>query len=190
MTISSLSSTTEVYALQQQQQAQRKPPSMGNTAQLLGMSTDDLQSALKSGQTLDDLASSKGVSSTDLRSAIKSDIQANKPADAPDLSDDQLTQMATSIAAGKGPGGPHGAHHGHHHTSGGDSDSDATTADQNLATLASSLGVGQTDLLSKLTQGVDFGTLLGESSSTANAYTPDASTSATVDGGVAVDTYA
>jgi hypothetical protein len=187
MTISSLSTTQDVYALQQQQQAQRpKPPSMDNTAQLLGMSTDDLQSALKSGQTLDDLASAKGVSSTDLTNAIKTDIQANTPAGAPDLSDDQLTQMAGSIAAGKGPGGPHGAHHGHHHKS----DSDATTADNNLATLASSLGVSQTDLLSKLTQGVDFGSLLGESDTTNHPYTAVASPSATVDGGVAVDTYA
>src|SRR5262249_41979708 len=138
--------------------------SMDNTAQLLGMSTDDLQSALKSGQTLDDLASAKGVSSTDLTNAIKTDIQADKPA------------------------GAHGAHHGHHHKS--NSDSDATTADNNLATLASSLGVSQTDLLSKLTQGVDFGSLLGESDTATNPYSADASTTATVDGGVAVDTYA
>jgi hypothetical protein len=76
MTISSLSNTADVQALQQQQQQRRQPPSMDDTAQLLGLSTDDLRSALKSGQTLDDLASAKGVSSADLTNAIKSDIQA------------------------------------------------------------------------------------------------------------------
>jgi hypothetical protein len=94
------------------------------------------------------------------------------------------------LAAGKAPGGPHGAHHGGHHHSGSAGDSDATTADDNLATLAGSLGVSQTDLLSKLTQGVDFSTLLGESSATTNPYTASAATTATVDGGVAVDLYA
>ena len=100
--------TTGIQALQPPPQ-RPQPPTMDTTAQLLGMSTDDLQSALKSGQTLDDLASAKGVSSTDLTTAIKTDIQANKPAGAPDLSDDQLTQMATNIAAAKGPGGAHRA---------------------------------------------------------------------------------
>jgi hypothetical protein len=149
MTIPSLS-TTDVQALQQQPHQRRQPPSMDNTAQLLGMSTDDLQSALKSGQTLDDLASAKGVSSTDLTNAIKTDIQANKPAGAPDLSDDQLTKMATDIAAGKGPGGAHHAHHGHRPSPG-----DA--------------GPGPVPVA---------------------GYTADASTTATVDGGAAVDTYA
>jgi hypothetical protein len=150
MTISALSTTTDVQALQSQPQHRRRPPSMDNTAQLLGLSTDDLQSALKSGQTLDDLASSKGVSSTDLTNAITSDIQANKPADAPQLSDDQLTQMAASIAAGKGPGGAHRAHH-HQRPS-------ASDADPAPAPVA--------------------------------GYTAGASTTASVDGGVAVDTYA
>jgi hypothetical protein len=184
MNISSVPTTT---ALPQATRQPPKPPTFDNAAKLLGMSTDDLQSALKSGKTLDDLAQDKGVASSDLTNAVKADLQAGKPAGAPDLSDDQLTLMATNVAAGKGPGGPHGAHHGHRHA--GDSD-DATTADANLADLASSLGVSQTDLLSKLTQGVDFSTLLGQSSSPANAYSASGATTATANGGVAVDTYA
>src|ERR1700742_846648 len=116
--------TAGIQALQPPPQ-RPKPPTLDTTAQLLGMSTDDLQSALKSGQTLDDLASAKGVSATDLTGAVKADLKAGKPAGAPDLSDDQLTQMATNIAAGQGPGGPHGAHRGHHKAS---SDTLATLA--------------------------------------------------------------
>jgi hypothetical protein len=186
MNISSVTTTT---ALPQATRQPPKPPTFDNAAKLLGMSTGDLQSALKSGETLDDLAQDKGVASSDLTNAVKADLQASKPAGAPDLSDDQLTQMATNVAAGKGPGGPHGAHHGHRHASAGDSD-DATTADTNLADLASSLGVSQTDLLSKLTQGIDFSTVLGQSSSPANPYSASGATTATANGGVAVDTYA
>jgi hypothetical protein len=97
----------------------RRPPqpaSLDNT-RLLGTTADDLRTQLQSGKTLDDLVSAKGISSGDLISAVKSDLQANKPAGAPDLSDDQLTQMATDVAAGKGPGRAHGHHH--HHGAGG-----------------------------------------------------------------------
>jgi hypothetical protein len=134
---------------------------------------------------MDDLAKARGVSQTDLTNAVKTDLQAGKPADAPDLSDDQLTQMATGIAAGKGP---HGAH-GHHHHQPAASD-DASTADANLSSLADSLGVSQTDLLGELKQGAHLSTLLSQSPATNNPYSADGSTTASVDGGLAVDLFA
>jgi hypothetical protein len=60
---------------------------------------DDLRTQLKSGTALDEIASSKGVSSSDLVSALKSDLQADEPADAPQLSDDQLTQPYSAASA-------------------------------------------------------------------------------------------
>ena len=109
MTIGSITTST-ASALQGASGShhRHKPPSLDKTAELLGVSADDLGTELKSGKTLDDIASDKGVSSDDLLSALKTDLKANKPAGAPELSDDQLTQMATGIAAGKGPGGPGG----------------------------------------------------------------------------------
>jgi hypothetical protein len=193
MTISSLSSSTDVTALTQATATQRqrpKPPDMTNTAKALGLSPDDLQSELKSGKTLDDIAQDKGVSSDDLLSAVKTDLQANKPADAPGLSDDQLTQMATGIAAGKGPGGP-GGPHGHHHHGGGQGQADASIlgtqasdTTSNLSSLADALGTSSDNLLSQLSSGADLSSLFGQSGS-ATWNSSGASTS-----GLAVDMYA
>jgi hypothetical protein len=160
-----------------------KPRPLDATAQLLGVSADELSTQLKSGKTLNDLASDKGVSSADLLSALKTDLKAHKPADAPELSDDQLTQMATGIAAGTGPRGP-GGPGGPPPVSSGAND-DATKAEANLKQLAESLGVSQSDLLDKLTAGVNFSSLLGSAST--NPYTASAHDLA---GGVAVDEYA
>jgi hypothetical protein len=193
MTISSLSSSTDVSALAQASQAQRpKPPDMTNTAQALGLSTDDLQSELQSGQTLDSIAQDQGVSNDDLLTAVKSDLTANKPADAPAMSDDQLTQMATGVAAGKGPGGVGGAHGHHHHGGGGGSGqadaailgTDASDTTQNLSSLADALGTSSDDLLSQLESGTDLSSAFSQSGS-ATWNTSGASTS-----GLAIDTYA
>ena len=53
-----------------------KPPAMDNTAEALGLSTDDLQGQIKSGKTLDDIAKAQGVAD-DLLKALKSDLTAN-----------------------------------------------------------------------------------------------------------------
>jgi hypothetical protein len=162
----SISAINSASALQYAPRTERprEEPSLDNTAKLLGVSADDLRTQLKAGTTLDDVASSKGVSSGDLVSALKTDLQANKPAGAPELSDDQLTQMATNIAAGKGPGRAHG-HHGHH----GDAPGAAPQA--RLQDLATTLGVSADDLLNALQSGAKL-------------------SSASVDGGVVVDQYA
>jgi hypothetical protein len=184
MTIGSIS-TTGLGAVQgTDQRRTHKGPSLDNTAKALGLSADDLKSQLKSGKTLNDIASSKGVSSDDLMTALKTDLKANKPADAPELSDDQLTEMATNVAAGKGPKGPHG-HHGHGGPPPAANSDDATTAESNLASLASSAGLSQTDLLTQLTSGTDFKTLMSNAKS--NPYT---AATYNVSGGVMVDSYA
>jgi hypothetical protein len=159
-----------------------KPPAMDNTAEALGLSTDDLQNQLKSGTTLDDIAKAQGVSSDDLLKALKSDLTANKPAGVPSLSDDQLTEIATSIAAGKGPQGPGGPVGSPPPRGKG---GDGSSTDTNLATLADGLGISSAELIQKLQQGFNTSSLWG--SSTPNAYT---SSKYNVAGGVAVDTYA
>ena len=81
------------------------PPSLSDTASLLGISTDTLSCDLQSGDTLSSLASTAGVSSSDLLSSVEQDMSANAPSGAPTLSSDQLTQMATDFIDGVQPGG-------------------------------------------------------------------------------------
>ena len=74
---------------------------MDATAQLLGTTTTALATSLQSGQTLAQIASSKGISQDDLVKAISSALQQ---ADS-NLSADQATQMATTLATGTPPAG-------------------------------------------------------------------------------------
>ncbi len=67
---------------------------MSAAAQLLGMSTSDLGSALQSGQSLASIASSKGVSQNALVSALASTIKGSNP----NLTTDQASQIATQMA--------------------------------------------------------------------------------------------
>jgi len=77
---------------------------MDAAATLLDMSQDDLRTALKGGSTLGDIAKAKGVSTDDVTKAIVTALKVNMPADAPALTDEQLTAMAGNIVAGKRPG--------------------------------------------------------------------------------------
>ena len=80
---------------------------MAAVAKALGMSSDDLRSALKSGKSVNDLAEANGLSHDDLIAAIKAGMPAEAKA-----SDDDPTAAAEKIAATKGrpepPGGPRG----------------------------------------------------------------------------------
>jgi hypothetical protein len=157
-----------------------KAPSLDKTAELLGISADDLGTQLKSGKTLNEIASDRGVSSDDLLSALKSDLKSNKPAGAPELGNDLLTQIATDIAAGKRPGGPRDA--------GGPAtraNGDVSATGTNLKTLAETLGVNETDLLAQLSSGASFTSLLGNAGG--NPYISGANL---VEGGIVVDEYA
>jgi hypothetical protein len=189
MSITSISSATSAYPVTGTERRQPpKPPSMDNTADLLGLSASEIQEAQKQGKTLADLAKEKGVSTDDLTAAVTKDLQADKPEGAPELSVDQLNQMATDIVNGKGPHG-HG-HHGPPPVSSDDSDPDSTVA-QNVSDVAASTGTDITALLAKLQSGDtdnadDIVSLLTKSNS-ANYGT---SLSDLVSGGLSVDTYA
>jgi hypothetical protein len=160
-----------------------RPPPMDQTASLLGMSTDDLQKAQKSGTTLTELAAQKGISKDDLVASIAKDMQADKPEGAPELSATQMTEMATNIADGVRPTGPPpGAP-----PQGGPSSGDGDRASQNLSSLASALGTDADTLLSRLQSGDDLSSWL---SSLTSATGYGSSAASTVSGGVALDTYA
>jgi hypothetical protein len=112
MNISSIggaSGMTGVTGANQNDFRTRMQQSMAPVAQLFGMSSDDLMSAVKaSGGSLADYAASKGISSTDLTAAIKQGLQANAP-NGVQLSDSQLTNLAQRIEnhkPGDGPQGP------------------------------------------------------------------------------------
>jgi len=80
-------------------------------ASLFGETTDQLMQELQSGKTsLTDLAKAKGISQDDLINAIKQGISQTSGNGAPNLTDTQLTNIATRIANHK-----HGGHH-HHRT--------------------------------------------------------------------------
>lgn len=87
----------------------RMQQSMAPVADLFGMTSDQLMTAVKeSGKSLADYASSKGISSTDLTAAVKQGLQANAPGGV-QLSDTKLTNLAQRIEnhkPGNGPQGP------------------------------------------------------------------------------------
>lgn len=187
MTISSVSGSTALTYTPPDGPPPGASKVMEPAAQLLGMSTDDLQTQLKSGSTLDDLATSKGVSHDDLIAAITQGLQANAPAGADAAAGTaatggvDLTQMAEGIAAGKGPGG-HGGHGHHHHAGGGGVDALGETGDTTgkLQDLSDALGTDPDTLLSQLMGGDT--SEVGDASST-----PYSSASALPTSGLAVD---
>jgi uncharacterized protein YidB (DUF937 family) len=156
----------------------RSSPVMDGAANVLGMSSSDLRTAMQSGQSLSSIASSKGISQDTLIAAMATSIeQAN-----PTISADQATKVATAIATrtpgsaspapdpnssvqGTGTTGAAKHHHGHHHHHAvsaamdsaaqtlGMSASDLSTSLQNgqsLSSIATSKGVSQTDLINAM----------------------------------------
>jgi hypothetical protein len=112
MNISSIagaSGMTGVTGANQDDFRTRMQQAMAPVAQLFGMSSDDLMSAVKaSGGSLADYAAAKGISSADLTAAIKQGLQANAP-NGVQLSDSQLTNLAQRIEnhkPGDRPQGP------------------------------------------------------------------------------------
>jgi uncharacterized protein YidB (DUF937 family) len=131
---------------------------MDAAAKLLGMSVSDLRSALQSGKSLADIASSKGISQDKLTAAMAAAIQQANPS----VSSEQATKVATAIATRTPPAGgpPPDA------TQGTDSTQDAsgTTATQGhhhrhhaggaaMDAAAKALGMSTTDLMSSLQSG-------------------------------------
>jgi hypothetical protein len=101
--ISSLQQTTAASAATTMRTDMKEV--MGAVAKELGMSDSELSAALKSGQSLADVAQSKGVSAADLKATIAASLQSTSP----NLSATQLSAIADRIVSHKG-GGHH--HHG------------------------------------------------------------------------------
>jgi len=151
---SSTSQTSAVGMSSIQSQHKRSNPAMDAAAKLLGMSVSDLRSALQSGKSLADIASSKGISQDKLTAAMAAAIQQANPS----VSSEQATKVATAIATRTPPAGgpPPDA------TQGTDSTQDAsgTTATQGhhaggaaMDAAAKALGMSTTDLMSSLQSG-------------------------------------
>jgi hypothetical protein len=155
----------------------RTPPAMTNTADLLGMSADELRDAQRSGTTLADLATQKGVSKDDLVKSLATDLEANKPEGAPELSETQLAEMATNIAEGKRPQGPPPA------PPGAGNGNDGDRAQQNVASLAEALGADADTLLRRQQSGADLTSLL-------RGATGYGARSESLTSGLAIDRYA
>jgi hypothetical protein len=143
---------------------------MAPTAELLGMTTEELQEQLRSGATLASLADAKGVAQADLIGSIEQGLKATRPEGAPEIDAAKLTQMATDIASGRRPERP---------APSGPPPTDGDRAATNLQSLADALGVDSDDLLEQLSAG--FGTLLDQ----AGPYN-----AVQVPGGLQVDRYA
>jgi ubiquinone biosynthesis protein UbiJ len=165
----------QLYSQPAQQRWQ--PPTLTNTAQLLGISTGQLSTDLQSGKTLSSLAPSAGASTSDLLSAVESDLQASAPSGAPALSSSQLRQFATNLIngpssrghfAGQGHGGPHGTPPALTDTaqllsiSASQLSSDLQSG-QTLSSLATSAGVSSSDLLSAVEGDLQAGAPSGAS---------------------------
>jgi len=100
--LSSIQSTTGT-------QYSRRPAGFDAAANLLGMSESDLRTALQSGQSLSDIASSKGISKDQLVSTIATAIQQNNPSMSSDRATTIATDIATRVPGQGGPAGPRGA---------------------------------------------------------------------------------
>jgi uncharacterized protein YidB (DUF937 family) len=114
---------------------------MKAVAEKLGMSTDDLKSALKSGSTMADLAKTAGVSQDDLVKTIASTL----PTTGPDGASIDTTTMATNIANGVRPERP---------------EKPQADLNQGLDSLSGALGISSSDLLDRLTSGTGISDLL------------------------------
>jgi hypothetical protein len=184
MTVNPLSSAS--VGFDPQSRPPRTPPAMTGTATLLGMSAaDELRQAQRSGTTLADLATQKGIAKDDLVKSVAADLKANKPDGAPELSETQLTEMATNVAEGRRPQGPHGPPPPRD----GDGDGDQRVQ-ANVASLAQALGTDPESLIEKLRSGEGLASLFDTASGSGAGYGSSAGSAAAVTGGLAIDRYA
>jgi lambda repressor-like predicted transcriptional regulator len=128
---------------------------IATAAKALGMSTDDVKSALQSGKSLDDLAKDKGVSHDDLVAAIKAGMPKGLQ------NSDKANAIAERIVTTKGmPAGgppPGGRPDGDGATGTGVFGANLTaTQSKTLDQLASLLGTDSNSLLSSLKSGTSL----------------------------------
>jgi uncharacterized protein YidB (DUF937 family) len=152
------------------------PPGIDDVAKLLGVSTDDLMSSLKSGSSLSDLATQKGVSRDDLLAAIKKGLEADTAASATATGQaGDVDAKAAKIADHKGLP----QHHHHHHHSAA-STSGGSDLQQNVSDLSSALGISSDELVQALQSGLASlsgasGSGLGSGTGTGTGYGVSAS---------------
>lgn len=82
-------------------------------AQSIGVTSDELKAARKAGTSPAALAQQKGVARDTVLAATLAALKANKPADAPALTNAQLTRVAERIVDNAGPGRGPGGRGGH-----------------------------------------------------------------------------
>jgi lambda repressor-like predicted transcriptional regulator len=95
----------DLTATQQARRPQEKGPYEAVSG-VLGMSADDIASAVSSGTSLSKLADAKGVSQDDLLAALKDGAPEDLKSDA-DI-DQIVSQIAQQVGAAMGKGGPGG----------------------------------------------------------------------------------
>jgi len=130
---------------------------MEPVAKALGMTTDELRTAQRSGQSLNDIATAKGVSHADLIAAIKSGLGSVKGAggaSAPQGQDlDAVAERMASRVHGKGGG--RNDHDGDDGPSGG-APAGPPPASAAATNLSSALGMSTTELFKQLDSGADL----------------------------------
>lgn len=175
----SSTASTDASSFDPAQGGQGKPPFLDAAASALGMTSDQLDAKLKSGESLTDIAKEKGVSTDTLKSAISKDFKSKHP----NASDSEASSVADRVMSGP-PGPPPSA--------------STTQSSQGsppwLGAAARSLGLSTDELSTKLasgqslsdiakTQGVSTDTLQTAlaadfTSSHPNASSTDATTAA------------
>ncbi len=128
---------------------------MAGAASLLGMSGDELRTAMSGGQrTLADLAAQKGVSRDDLLAAVAKGLQdAGPPPGATSIDAAAIAERIIDGTGGppRGPGAPGGPR-----DRDGDHDGDMATR---LQSLTSALGMDQTSFFDALKSGTSLAQL-------------------------------
>ena len=79
---------------------------LSSTARLLGLSADQLSTALKAGTTLGQLAFSTGVPVPAVLRSVEHDLRVDAPGDGAALSDHQLAQIAAGVQPPASPESP------------------------------------------------------------------------------------
>lgn len=148
------SSTATTSAAPSGTPTSRVPGHITAAAEVLGLSTDDVQQALAGGSSLADLAEQQGVSRDDLVSALV----AAAPADI--QSSDDVEDMVGSLVDQKGLAGPAGPPPGG--SSGVWGETLTSSQQDTLDSLSSLLGTSSSSLLGQLYSGTSLSDLLSD----------------------------
>jgi hypothetical protein len=99
MSVSSISQSMGALHLNGAGPQEGMKRAMGQVADLLGMTGDELKQKVQSGSSIADIASEKGISRDDAVSALAAGLKANAPQGI-SIPDDRATQMAQRMVDG------------------------------------------------------------------------------------------